>query len=662
MFAFDIFKQDDRRLQVIAWVVACGMLLLLGGLWMVQIVHAKQFQTELKKQSFRHVRTPAIRGKIRDRNGLVLADEKPRYNAILYLEDLQHQFDEQYSWLRTNYGRAHPEVVNAKGKISLPKNVGQQLRLDADCAVVSNITYCVSTSLEEPRALDIKAFLRHYNDQPYVPFQIVSDLAPKQVAIFAEQWSGQTGIDLETQPVRVYPYHSLAANLLGYVQRRNLPGDGQFSFDMPDYQGTSGVEYVYNEKLSGQPGDNSVLINILNYRQREEVETPILPGNDIYLTIDLPLQRAAEQALARAPGAGPTVRGAVVVMDSRNGDILALASAPSFDPNIFALGHMTHEEMERLNDPKYTPQINRAVGGAYPPGSTFKIITAIACLESGLDPNEVFDSPGEYRPTRAARAIGDTAGAGKFNFERAFYRSSNTYFIVKGLKAGLRKILEVAQRFHLGEETGLSTRQEVAGNIPGPEQAGSSLGISAPDVCIGQEITATPLQMAGMISVMANGGTLYIPRVVSHDCSETGETEELAAPGRVRDHVQINPRDLDIIRRAMLADTEHPPDSMGEGSAYKAFHNGSAPKLGNFRVAGKTGTAEVKSPGSPYRRVTWFDSYGPYEDPRYVVVVMVEDGAFGGPTCAPVAEEIYAAIVKREQQSGAGHAAPLARN
>jgi penicillin-binding protein 2 len=220
-----------------------------------------------------------------------------------------------------------------------------------------------------------------------------------------------------------------------------------------------------------------------------------------------------------------------------------------------------------------------------------------------------------------------------------------------GLHAGLDRILEVARRFHLGEKTGLSTRQEATGDVPDPQTTSIPQTLSAPDVCIGQEITTTPLQMAGVISVIANGGTLYTPRVVSHARSpETGETEELVPQGRARDHVRINPRHLALLRRAMLEDTEHPADTIGAGTAYKPFHHeDGAPLLGNFRVAGKTGTAEVKSPGSPYHRVTWFDSYGPYEDPRYVVVVMVEDGGFGGTTCAPVAQKIYQAILKREQ-------------
>jgi len=658
MFVFDMLRQDNRRMQVLAGAVGLGLLLLLGGLWWVQIVCGKQFETDLKKHSFRHVRTPALRGKIMDCTTNVLADDKPRHNAILHLEDLQGQFAEQFARLRTNYGRAHPESVNSKGRINLPTSVRTNLQLESYCDVVSNITYRVSTSLEEPRALNTNAFLKHYHDHPYVPFQIVPDLTPKQVAIFAEQWSGSPAIELETQPVREYPNHTLAANLLGYVRPfRDDSGGEKFSFDMPDYKGTSGVEYIYDDKLRGQPGDNSVLINNLNYRQREEIASPDLPGNDIYLTIDLPLQRAAEKALASAQA---NVRGAVVVMDPRNGDILAMVSAPSFDPNMFVLGP-TQADMERLDDPKYTPQINRVMSGAYPPGSTFKIITAIACLETGLNPEEVFESPGYYKATSTAKPIGDEAAAGPYKLERAFYRSSNTYFIVMGMTR-IRKILEVAKRFHLGEKTGLSGRQEVAGNVPGPEKVGPGLGMSVPDICIGQEITTTPLQMAGMISVIANGGTLYVPRVVSHARSESGEIEELVAPGRVRDHVQINPGDLAIIRNAMLADTEHAPDGLGlGGTAYSEFHHGGQAYLGNFRVAGKTGTAEVKSKGSQFKKITWFDSYGPFEDPRYVVVVMVEDGVFGGSTCAPVAEKIYEAILKREK-SGLGRPPTLAHN
>jgi penicillin-binding protein 2 len=599
---------------------------------------------------------PAIRGKILDRNGRVLADNRPQYNAILYLEDLQTQFGEAYSRLSKAYGRQHPLAVQANGRVRLTAEKSRELQLEADCQVVSNISFQVGESLQEHGILNTNAFLRHYTNYPYVPYEIVPNLALKQLARFAEQLSGQPELEIETQPVRWYPNGSLAAHVLGFVQRESFGAEL-----VPDYEGRAGVERLNEAQLRGRGGVKLVLVNSLNYRQREDIETPNEPGGDVYLTIDLALQRAAEQALAKAQA---NARGAVVVMDVRNGDILAMASAPAFDPNSYVAG-LTSSEVAALNDPKYTPQINRAIGGAYPPGSTFKIITAIACLESGLDPNEVFDSPGFYQASPRARPIKDHAEAGKYNFNRAFFRSSNTYFCHYGVKAGLAKILEVAKRFHLGEKTKFPIGPEVAGNMPGPEEAGVSiLQSSTADVCIGQEITTTPLQMACMIGAIANGGKIYWPRLVSHSLSpETGEDEQLFAPGRLRDRVEINPHHLELIRHAMLDDTEHLADSAGGGgTAYNWFHEGGRPRLGNFRVAGKTGTAEVKSSSanSP-RSITWFDSYGPYENPRYAVVVMVEDGSFGGPTCAPVAEKIYEAILKREQ-SNSPPAVALARN
>ncbi|MGP8199936.1 MAG: peptidoglycan D,D-transpeptidase FtsI family protein [Limisphaerales bacterium] len=657
MFIFHILKREDRRLRVIAVIVGTGLFVLLAGLWVVQIVCASHFANNSRRQSLKQVGMPAIRGKILDRNGRALADNRAQYNAILYLEDLQWQFGEAYARLSKAYGRDHPPAVQANGRVRLTAATSRDLQLEADCQVVSNIAFEVGQSLQEPRILNTNAFLRHYTNYPYVPYEIVPNLAPRQVARFAEQLSGQPDLEMETQPVRSYPYGALAAHVLGYVRRESFDVE-----QIPDYVGKTGVERVYDAELRGRPGVKLVLVNSLNYRQREDVETPNEPGGDIYLTIDLALQRAAEQALAAAQA---KARGAVVVMDVRNGDILVMASAPAFDPNSYVAG-LTQSELAFLNDPKLTPQINRAIGGAYPPGSTFKIITSIACLESGLDPDEVFNSPGEYQASPTARPIKDTAGPGLFDFNRGFYRSSNTYFIHYGLKAGLRKILEVAKRFHLGEKTKFPIGAEVAGNVPGPDMAGVSLlRSSTPDVCIGQEITTTPVQMASVIAAIANGGAIYWPRLVSHSFSPaTGEEEELFAPGRLRDRVEIRPRDLELIRRAMLNDTEHAADSTaGAGTAYKEFHQANGePKLRNFRVAGKTGTAEVKSTSanSP-RSITWFDSYGPYENPRYAVVVMVEDGSFGGPTCAPVAEKIYEAIIKREQSNNAP-ASTLARN
>jgi penicillin-binding protein 2 len=646
MFLFPLTKQEDGRLRVVAGTIAVGFFILLAGLWFVQIVYASRFESNSRRQSMKRVGMPAIRGKILDRNGQALADNEPQYNAILYLEELQSQFGDEYKSLRKAYLAKQPAGAR------LPSAFSRELQLEADSLVVSNITVQVGAFLQAPQVFNPKAFLRHYTNYPYVPFDVVPNLAPKQVARFAEQLSGLPDLEMEMQPVRAYTNGTVAAHMLGYVQRESYEAE-EISYTLPDYAGRTGLERVFDSILRGQPGIKTVLVNSQNYRQREEVEAPNEPGEDVYLTIDLGVQRAAEKALAEAQA---NTRGAVVVMDVRNGDVLAMASAPTFDPNDYVAG-LTKSELAYLADPKMTPQIDRVIGGSYPPGSTFKIITSIACLESGLDPEEVYDSPGEYRASPNARPIGDTAGSGKFNFKQAFYRSSNTYFIHYGLQAGLRKILEVAKRFHLGEKTDFVIGPEVAGNIPAPDKAGIELPKSStPDVCIGQEITTTPMQMAGMICAIANGGTIYWPRLASHSYSpETGEQEELFEPGRVHDQVEIDPHHLQIIREAMLQDTECAPEATsgpgGPGTAYKEFHQANGqPWLPGFHVAGKTGTAEVKStsPLSPHR-IVWFDSYAPYENPRYAVVVMVEDGSFGGPTCAPVARKIYQALLKMEQ-------------
>jgi penicillin-binding protein 2 len=505
----------------------------------------------------------------------------------------------------------------------------------------------VAAILQQPVTLDFAHFRHFYTNYTYVPMQVFTNLSGAQIARFSEMLSTTPGLELETVPVRHYPHNDLAADLLGYVQP--LVQDSKF---LPTkYEGQAGLEKVFDDRLRGEDGADLVLVNNQNFRQSEEILSPNQNGSDVQLTIDLPIQEAAEKALAAH---SPDVRGAVVVMDVRNGDVLAMVSAPAFDPNEFVHG-VSLAEWDKLNDPKYTAMMNKATMGAYPPGSTFKTITGIACMEAGvLNPTEVFQSPGIWHGKE--HDIKDTAGAGPFDFERAFYRSSNTYFITYGLKAGLAKLLEVAKRFHLGEKTGIASHQEVAGELPSAKEVNKT-----PDVCIGQEVTVTPLQMAVMTSAIANGGKIFRPRIVSRVHSlDSNIPDELTPPGLVRDVVQLNPHHLEVIRSAMLADTEHGPDAFSKGgSAYEKFHHAGsgAPMLPNFRVGGKTGTAQIKSANVDYK-ITWFDSYGPIENPRYAVVVVVEGGASGALTCAGPAEQIYEAIVKEEQSKS--RQAPLA--
>ncbi|MFN7138963.1 MAG: penicillin-binding transpeptidase domain-containing protein, partial [Limisphaerales bacterium] len=455
MLVFDQLRKDDARLQVLAAGILLAMLLLLGGLWWVQIVSSKRHEASLKNQSFRSVRVPALRGHIYDRNGKVLAENRPRYDVNFYLEEIL-----DYSrYMFTNnvvpqFREENPEYRDRTKRIP-PKTINE-LVVEARYRAVSNITYQVTLACQQPQVLDRKRFLNHLANYPYMPFPIAQNLNATQVAIFSERFNAVRGLELEVSPIRTYPNGNSTAHILGYVQRDDRPDEDDemtFKYYLPDFAGRTGIERIFDSELRGKAGVKSLLVNNVGYRQREEIVKPTQSGKNVTLTIDSELQLAAEKALATAQA---NVRGSVVVMDVRNGDLLAVVSLPAFDPNAFPNG-VSHAEWTRLNDPKYSHILNRAIHGAYPPGSIFKIISGILALENGVNPKEKMYNPGYFAdPQRIGRrTIKDTAPAGEYDFERAFKLSSNTYFIEHGLRAGLPKLIEVGRRFHLGERTGV---------------------------------------------------------------------------------------------------------------------------------------------------------------------------------------------------------------
>jgi penicillin-binding protein 2 len=659
MFIFDQLKKDERGLRTISIIVASGLIVLLTGLWFVQIVSGKKFEKNSEKQSYRSVRVAPIRGRIFDRNGRVLAENQPRFAINVYLEELRQQFYFEYTnHVLPAYVAAHPEVrkpakvgllqkvIIAVGlesasknmRTSIPLATKNELQQLASYNVVSNLTSQIAAILHTNAVLDWKKFQYHYGRDRYVPFPIISNLDKKQVAIYAERLSDSPDVELDIQSVRKYPNAMRAAHLVGYCKATEPADDERESYTYydKDFRGELGIEGAYDDYLRGRAGTKWIVINSMHYRQREAHTDPSEPGDNVYLTIDSKIQAAVEHELS-------PYHGAAIVMDVNNGEVLAMASTPAFDPNVFVTG-VSQTEWERLSDQIRMPMFNRATFGAYNPGSTFKIITALACLESGLDPNEVINLPGYYQDKHGHR-IGDTAKAGDFDLKRAFYKSSNAYFITNGIRfAGVRKVMEVAKRFHLGEKTSVGT-PEVSGYVPTPEQGAKLPEGHFANFCIGQELTVTPIQMACFVSCIANGGKLLWPRVVL-DHRSPDEPFDLASPrgGNVRDVVKMNPQHLTLVREAMRLDTENP-----EANAYDAFHAAGRDSL-SFQVAGKTGTAEIKRPGVK-DKTTWFVSYAPVDHPKWAVVVMVESGGSGGKTCAPVARNIYAALQKLDTQA-----------
>lgn len=641
MLILDQLQRHDGRLRVLAAIVLGGMVLLLAGLWRLQVLAAQRYTRSEEAQSVRLVRVPPVRGKILDRNGSALAENRPSYDVNLYLEELRPSFTFEYT------NRLLPEYRLAHGGARPRGEASLKLQERARLTVYSNTVAGVAQVLGSPLPVSSERFVRHYVQALALPLPVAESLTPAQMAQFFERCLGMPGVDLEAQAVRNYPYGRLAGHVLGHLRRSdeadNDPEPLVFRYRLRDFEGVAGVEGRFDDVLRGRAGVKALRVNSFGYRHEETVLQPTEAGRNVRLTLDVPLQVAAERALARV--AGPTTRGAVVVMDVRNGDVLALVSSPAFDPNEFVSG-MSHEAYARLNDETLRPQMNRAVSGAYAPGSIFKIIVGLAALEAGvLDPDVRHPYLG-YWPV-GGRRINDTAPAGEYDFRRAFIRSSNAYFIDHGLKAGRARIVAMAERFGLGTPTGVALGAESRGFLPDDAFVARRRAQRVPwtegDTChlsIGQgPITVTPLQMAVMTAAVANGGRILEPRLVRQIETADGRPLE-EVPVRVRGELGVSARHLAMLRAAMVADVED-----REGTGREAAVEG-------YRIGGKTGTAEVTRGRVLVDKVTWFVAFGPYESPRYAVAVMVESGGSGGRTSAPVARQVFQALRQREEARG----------
>ena len=678
MFFFDQLKREDPQLRLLTYAVLAGIVVLLIGLWWVQIVSARDYQANLDTQSFRTVRIPAMRGKIMDRHGNTLAENRPVYNVSLYLEDLRDAFEKAKV-------AAKPRKVVTNSPVFWKRWLGasnvttQSVRLSRDQTsaltwqarerVVQKTVEQVGRQMQQPLALNFADFRQHYEKSLALPFAIAKNIDATNVARFQEQSASFQGVDLEIQSARFYPNGTTAAHLLGHLRKDDSSIEGEeafFNYRLPDYRGDIGLERGYDAQLHGRAGQKSVLVNNLGFRQSENIESPMEPGSNIVLTIDLAIQQAAEKAL---PILGPETRGAAVVMDVNTGDVLALVSVPTFDPNSF-IPKLSIADNAYLNDERLQPQKNRATQMTYQAGSTFKTIVALAALENGLNPEEIYrvaSDPG--RPNKGFIKIGDqtfhdTVAPGDYNLRLAIVRSSNAYFIAHGLRPGVfDRVVELGRRLHFGEKIpdknsagekiGLHLAQEAAGHFPKAERVRTWTAGNSANICIGQgEMDVTPLQLAVMTSALANGGEVLVPRLVDRIESQDSsglDSATIFSKHQVRDTLGVSQHSLEIVRADMLAETE----DVAEGGT---GHN---TRVAGLRICGKTGTAERKENGQT-RNTTWFISFAPYEHPKYAVVVAVEDGASGGTTCAPVAKKIYEAILESERTNALRNG-PVAR-
>lgn len=609
-------RDSNPRLHIVGGIVGFGLLLLLLALFRVQVLHAEMYGTREQAQSLRRIRIPSARGDIVDRHGVMLADNRPRYDAVIYLDQLR--------------GSKRQDIYR----------------------VVSSNLAVLAQTMNMPVTLTEQEIRTHYQKRRPLPLIVWHDLPAQTAAMFAERASQLPAVDLVATPVRQYPNGSLAAHLLGFAGQAEQTDEeetDEFYYYQADTAGKQGIEKTCDEYLRGAPGGRTIRVNPSGRTVAETGFKPAERGDRVMLTLDARIQKIVEQALDHAPlPAGAELRGAVVVIDPRNGEVLAMASRPTFDPNLFNPGAPSEQVAWVLRNPA-SPLLNRAIGARYAPGSTFKPITLLAGMECGaVKPDDTVVCEGSLHIGNRTFRCWSKNGHGRVDATGAVRLSCDVWFYQKGLAMKVEPIAKMASEFGLGQLSGLDLGGEKTGLVPTPGWKRFTQGErwwdgDTAQLSMGQSfLLTTPLQMACATAALANGGTLWRPfvvqRVVTSENIIVSETRPEA-----RRRIAVSPSNMEFTRQAMLASVQ-----ALDGTGHRAGVQG-------LSVAGKTGTAEadVRVDGATQRiKRTWFIGFAPYEAPQVALAVMFEQGDSGGHTAAPVAGQIFAGIFGKSAERG----------
>jgi penicillin-binding protein 2 len=595
----DINRQDGapelRRRTTLLYIL---LVLVFGGiiarLFFLQVIEGERFTFLSENNRVRIKRIAGTRGVVLDRRGQLLVDSRPSFDLLFVAEDTEDP-EHTLRQLARYLGRDEKELL----------------------AIFEE---------NKKRAAFEEVVIGKDVDWPTV------------VAVEAHQLE-LPGITLRARPRRSYADGPVAAHVLGYLgeigprQLKVLKDEG---YALGDEVGQYGLERRWEDFLRGQSGGQQVEVDALGRRVRVLHEVTDVPGYTVHLTLDRHLQETAFEALKGKEGT-------IVVLDVNNGDILAMVSTPAFDPNIFARG-IKSDEWQALIKDRLRPLNNRAIQGQYPPGSTFKVIMAIAGLEEGvLQPESRISDPGFYYFGNRAFRDWKKEGHGAVDLHKAIVESCDVYFYQAGQRIGIDRIAKWARAFGLGEKTGAALDDEKSGIVPDsdwkrkrfrqPWFPGETLSVA-----IGQGyLTVTPLQLANMMAAVANGGTLYRPRLVNKIESVDGSTVREYGAEKIRT-IPVKPGTLERVRNG-LADVVK-----GVGGT------GGAARSKIVEIAGKTGTAQVVEMKGAYlkseqlsyfsRDHAWFVSYAPVQNPQIAVVVLIEHGGHGGSAAAPIAKKV----------------------
>lgn len=626
----------DPRLWLFQGVIVLMLGVLASGLAYQQLFRADSHRERETVQSQRRVVVPGPRGNIFDREGRLLVGNRPRFAVTLNLDELRAEFRKEFLRIRRNYRDADDK--------NLP-SVGQLWRI-ARVAVVQRHLHVVNRILGARHRVDADDLERHYRQSRILPFLLLEDIAPADYARLLEQLPVRSPLQVYTASTRFYPHGSLAAHVLGYTAADDdvdvgeaLPGADLTTFKMRGSVGRNGLEAALDERLQGQAGGAIYRVDPDGYRILPPLEKrrPV-QGGDVVVSLDLDLQRAAETQMAEIGLAG-----AAVALDVATGEVLALVSKPDYDLNAFT-PRLSRDVAAEIN--ARGAWLNRATQGLYPPGSTFKLVTAIAGLRSGhIQLDSAVECTGAYRVGgRTFVCNNHRREYGQITLPQSLEKSCNTFYYDYGLKTGIDAIAAEARRHGLDDPTGIELPHETRHMlVPDPAWRQGRRGErwypgDTANVSIGQgDLALSPLQMAAFVASLARGETMTRPTLLHRAEAPRQRTE---------------PDGLQPAQRAAILAGMEAVTNTGTGRILQTPRF----RVPGLRLAGKTGTAQKRTAEGTLN-FAWFVGFVPVENPQVAVAVIIEgdtpgEDFGGGRYAAPVAGAVFKAWADKSGRYG----------
>jgi penicillin-binding protein 2 len=567
---------------------------------------APSWETQKSARTF-VLQIPAPRGQITDRSGAPLAQTRVSYNL----------------------------AINFPTPLNLTDNGALSFAHEQMALARSLIARKVAATDEQ--------ILKHYHNRGVLPMDVALDLQSSDVEAVKQR--EPRNLSLHAVYQRFYPGGALAGHILGYAGRAGRALENPIQNNdllWPASEGRDGLEQTFNDQLTGKNGQLNMVFDVNGRKASEKIAIPPQPGYNVVTTLDAHIQQLAEEALSKG-----AKRGALVVVDPNNGDILAMASTPCYNPNAFVPAISAEAFKALQNDPNI-PLLPRAFRSAYPPGSTFKVTVGLAALESGsVSLKDEFGCPGAMQIGNMTFRNWKHGDSGSLDFVGALTQSCDTWFYQVGLKTGAQPIIDWSTKMGFGAKTGIPLASEAEGRVPTQDYMRKVYGRKFLDgdianLSIGQgDLLVTPLQMAEAMAAVGNGGTLYRARLVQQVQSIESQIVTAYEPG-ARETLDIQPKILAAMKKAMVAVVSSPAGTAGRA------------QVDNVEIAGKTGTAQW-GPKKRERNAAWFAGFAPADKPRYAFAALYESepnqSAHGGTYAAPMIHKVMQDLFKDESKS-----------